>query len=126
MRMSPTVIIHKQTWSYYTSYYIMESNGHAMIRVLQEDDEIELTDFYVEEQYRGQGLGQYMLDYAIEFSKSLTNHGTISIITNYNSKPFCDEWYQRTGFKFVGYGTPISLEEDEQDLDWFKEYKMEF
>lgn len=119
------VIIHQQDWKNYTSYYIMESNGHAMIRVLQEDDEFELTDFYVEEQYRGQGLGVYMLDYAIGLSKRVANHGTISIVTNYNSAEFCDEWYQRVGFKFAGYETPLSLE-DNQDLDWMKVYKMEF
>lgn len=125
MNTTHTLIMHKQIWSFYTSYFIMESNGHAMIRVLQEDDEIELTDFYVEEAYRGQGLGQYMLDHAIELSKSLTKHGTISITTNYNSEPFCDEWYQRTGFKFACYETPLSLK-DSDELEWMKVYKMTF
>lgn len=120
------ITVHQQDWRGYISYYIMEHNGKAMIRVTQTGDEFELSDLYVEEKYRGQGLGEYMLDYAIGFSKRLTKHGILTISTNTHSADFCDEWYQRLGFKFDRMESPISLEDDDQELEWGTVYKIEF
>ena len=119
------LIVHKQIWKGFISYYIMESNGHAMIRITQEDDYFELSDLFIEEELRGQGLGDYILDYAIDFCKRICKTGTIQIDTNDYSAPFCDEWYKRKGFVFDRMESQINPDEDD-GLDLDRIYLMNY
>lgn len=98
-----------------------------MIRVTQEDENyFTLSDFYVYEQYRKQGIGTRTILEAINLCKSLARHGHIQLATNDHSEAFCDEWYQRLGFKFDHMETPLSLGDGNDELDWSKIYNKDF
>lgn len=131
MNRAYIVSIHQQDWKDYTSYYIMEHSGHGMVRVTQNDDardEFIISDLYVEEKWRGQGLGEYLLDYAIGLCKRVSHGGSIAIETSDYSATFCDEWYQKLGFVFDHLESGISLEDESSDdeLEWRKVYIMKF
>ena len=63
------LIVHKQSWPEHTSWYIMEKNGDAMIRVSlyrDQPDEAIVSDLFVHEDERGFGLGEYLFKFAVE------------------------------------------------------------
>ena len=129
-------IIHRQLWKDFESIYLMESQGRGLIRITREYDNGEsssikiwtLSDLYVEESFRKAGIGAKLLETAINYCKinTLPGSGEITIATNDHSEAFCDEWYQRLGFKFDHMETPVSLGEDNEELDWLKIYKLTF
>ena len=63
------LIVHKQTWKEHTSWYIMEKNGDAMVRITLEKnqpDEAIISDLFVQEDERGHGLGGYIFKFAVD------------------------------------------------------------
>ena len=119
------IITHVQDWKYYKSYYLMESKGLAMVRITRDVSEFEISDLYVNENYREQGMGTAILNAAINLCKELSPHNKIFITTNKDSSPFVDEWYMKLGFKFHHLESPINLLHD-KDLEWNNVYIMEF
>lgn len=116
-------IIHTQDWKHYKSHYIMEHQGLAMLRITEDADELEISDLYVHEQYRGKNLGNQILCIAIDFCKSIRKHGKITIMVNENSDTFVEDWYRKKGFILERMEIPVLGEEDDE---WFKVYAMTF
>lgn len=120
-------LVHIQDWKDYKSHYIFEVNGHGMIRVTQYNNEFELSDLFIKDGYRQQGMGTHLLNEAINYCKELADHGKIIISTNENSEKFADDWYKKVGFIFDHIETPICYPfEETEDLEWSNVYKMEF
>ena len=122
-------IVHHQEWKTELCHYIMEKSGCAMIRITQEivdKTQFLLSDFFVAEEMRKMGVGRTLLHTAINYCKSLTPHGTIRIATSDNSDKFCDNWYQREGFKFERMETPLPMGEDQEELNWEKVYVLKY
>lgn len=60
------LIVHEQTWSEHTSWYIMERSGNGMVRVTVFNDnptEAIISDLFVVENMRKQRLGTYLLTF---------------------------------------------------------------
>lgn len=120
-------LVHTQDWKDYKSHYIFEVNGHGMIRVTQYNNEFELSDLFITDGYRKQGMGTSLLTEAINYCKELADHGKIIISTNENSEKFTDDWYKRIGFEFDHIETPICYPfEETENLEWSNVYKIEF
>ena len=91
-------LFHIQNWSSSLHIFIVEKNGHALVKLSKEsyDDAIYISDLYVIEEYRGRHLGHEMIKIAEEIAEYLD----INALELDAYK--CDwtvHWYERLGFK---------------------------
>jgi GNAT superfamily N-acetyltransferase len=81
-----------------------EEIGRAWLYVLQNDLHAEplglLEDVFVEEKYRGRGIGGELVRSVIDESKKIGCYKLIA--TSRDSRPKTHIWYQKFGFKKYG------------------------
>lgn len=105
------LLVIKQDWKHFTIYLIIEKSAKGSVRVFEEDGYICISDLYVTEEYRGNGIGTSLLRKAIEVSKTISEHGEIEVLVNERSDAFVGEWYERNGFKLQKEDNEIILNE---------------
>lgn len=89
------------------SVFVMSTSGHLFFRLTKygdwsegEEREIYLSDFSVEEQFRGLGEGNKSLDKIIEVCKEL---GGEQLILGVEEDSWVEKWYERKGFQHYEY-----------------------
>ena len=90
------------------SVFVMSTSGHLFFRLTKygdwsegEEREIYLSDFSVEEQFRGLGEGNKSLDKIIEVCKELGADKLLLGVEEVDS--WVSEWYKRKGYKVDTY-----------------------
>lgn len=102
----------------------MTKDGAGLVRVFDYENEMEISDLYVDERERQKGIGTSLMVAAINHCMSLHEHGKMIVETNHNSSAWVDEWYKRLGFKFERMQAPMAaiLGDDV----WSNVYSKEF
>ena len=96
-------IFHYQKWTRQNSIFIMKKNGEAMIHVsrLPGDDSIFLSDLYVTEDFRGDNLGNELMDICEKIAHKIKVN---EIELDAYSNSWVIEWYKKLGFHITSSG----------------------
>ena len=92
-------------WTRMESVYVMSTSGHIFFRLTayhnwRADRQIFLSDFSIDEEFRGKGIGNKTLDKIIEVCKEL---GGEQLILGVEQDCWVEKWYERKGFKHYEY-----------------------
>lgn len=89
------------------SVFVMSTSGHLFFRLTKygdwsegEEREIYLSDFSIDEEFRGKGIGGKTLDKIIEVCKEL---GGEQLILGVEDDSWVQKWYERKGFTHYEY-----------------------
>ena len=127
--MNHKIICNIQYWDDHTAYYLMESHGNGLVRLTVYDDGYsELSDLFVSEDSRKNGIATALVNEAIQYFKQCEMEPTelkvlLSQDNPYNS--FLKDWYQKLGFKHKGIEAPLkSFDEDKHEFKWYDIFVM--
>lgn len=101
------LIVHQQEWDRYKSNYIMTEDGAGMVRVTcySEDQEACISDLYVQEDKRHQGIGRALIEEAKkQFQGLVKEHYLVVRKSNKNYKGLIN-FYESCGFKIDERGS---------------------
>lgn len=90
-------IVCKCCWKDYYDYRIMTQNGKGHIRVSFFDDEVCISDLYVNESYRHQGIATKLLDKVDTLLEG--RQATIIPLEDWEA-----EWYKKRGYNVKSDG----------------------
>lgn len=93
-------VVHKQKWPAYSSWYIFQKEGKGMIRVMLERSDpncVTITDFFVEESARNQGIGTHLIQYVIDW---ISTAGELDIVA-YGVTKWSKPILEKAGFENV-------------------------
>ncbi len=132
------LIIHKQQWNEHDSFYIMESNGYGMCRLtfFKDENYAEISDLFVQEDKRRQGIATELIKRAIEEFDTYFEKDELRVYvedkskkfsTERNPDTFLDEFYKKMGFKLNRWEAPISeYDKEENNYKWYKVYTIKY
>lgn len=92
-------------WAGMESVYVMSTSGHIFFRLTAyhnwlDDRQIFLSDFSIDEEFRGKGIGNKTLDKIIEVCKEL---GGEQLFLGVEDDSWEKKWYERKGFTHYEY-----------------------
>lgn len=92
-------------WTRMESVYVMSTSGHIFFRLTAyhnwlDDRQIFLSDFSIDEEFRGKGEGDRTLDKIIEVCKEL---GGEELSLKAKEDSWVEKWYERKGFRHCEY-----------------------
>lgn len=95
-------------WTRMESIYVMSTSGHIFFRLTAyhnwlDDRQIFLSDFSIDEEFRGKGIGDKTLDKIIEVCKELGGEQLILGVEEDSEDSWVEKWYERKGFKHYEY-----------------------
>lgn len=132
------LIIHKQQWKEHDSFYIMESNGYGMCRLtfFKDENYAEISDLFVQEDKRRQGIATELIKRAIEEFDTYFEKDELRVYVEDNPNPystinntdtFLDEFYKNMGFKLNRWEAPISeYDKENNNYKWYKVYTIKY
>lgn len=94
-------------WAGMESVYVMSTSGHIFFRLTAYhswggDRQIFLSDFSIDEEFRGKGIGGKTLEKIIEVCKELGGEQLILGVEE-DEDSWVEKWYERKGFKHYEY-----------------------
>ena len=127
--MGYEIIYHKQYWDDHIAFYLMESHGHGLVRLTVYNDRYaELSDLFVLEESRGNGIATALVNRAIECFKQCELNPTelkAYLADDNPDKWFISEFYQKLGFEHKGLEAPFkSFDEDKHELKWYNVFVL--
>jgi len=88
--------------------------GHAYLYILTNDMHKEpfgyLEDVFVLESYRGQGIGNELLDAVVSVARARQCYKLVATSRNDGTRKSVQEWYERRGFEQTSAGLRLNLE----------------
>ena len=132
------LIIHRQWWNEHDSFYIMESHGYGMCRLTFYKDEnyAEISDLFVQEDQRRQGIATELIKRAIEEFDTYTEKDELRVYVEDKPNPYCtekssdtflDEFYKKMGFKLNRLEAQISeYDKENNNYKWYKVYTINY
>lgn len=80
-------------------FVMKENKPIAYIEYKKEETRVFLSKFYVHEDYRGQGIGNFMFQDLIEYTKSISLNKIYLTVNKHNTKSY--ELYLHKSFKVI-------------------------
>lgn len=122
--MDYKIIHHTQIWEDHIAHYFMESHGNGLVRLsMYNDGYSELSDLYVLEDSRGNGIATALVNDAIQcFKQSETNSKELKALLSEDNpdRDFISEFYKKLGFEHKGIEAPLNTyDEDKHQLKWY-------